>query len=141
MLHDPTALALDRAAAWLQTQQARDGLLNGWRYHASWLAIPIFAANFGEDTRATRRLISSLGRALNDEWAPSMLASLLQWLLAAGYTPRTGLVAHAWELLERSQAPDGSFATEDEAESTVEATLTALAVARRLASRMDRRRG
>jgi hypothetical protein len=132
-LRDPTALALDRAANWLQSQQGRDGLLHGWRLHASWLAVPVFAAIFGQDARATRRLVGGLGHALSPEWAPSMLATLLLWLLESGYTLRTGLVAHAWELLDTGQSPDGSFAPEEGAGDVVEATLTALIVAHRLA--------
>lgn len=131
-LYDPTSLFLDRAANWLQSQQGRDGLLHGWKFHASWLTVPVFAAIFGQEARATRRLIGGLGRAINGEWPPSMLASLLMWLLEGGYTMRTDIVAHAWVLLRDAQAPDGSFATEEGMDDTVEATQTALAVALRL---------
>ena len=84
--HENAALAVDRALAWLQTQQGRDGLLEGFKLHASWLAVPSFAELLGQNARPTRRLVAGLGEALSDEWTPAMLASMLQRLLNAGYT-------------------------------------------------------
>jgi hypothetical protein len=103
--------------------------------------VPVFAGIFGQDARATRRLIGGLGRALSQEWMPSMQAALLMWLLDSGYTARTELVAHAWALLSGTQAPDGSFASEEGPEDAVETTLTALAVAHRLGHAASRARG
>jgi prenyltransferase beta subunit len=132
--HPNAAVGVDRALAWLQTQQGRDGLLEGFKLHASWLAVPSFAELLGLEARATRRLVAGLGEALSDEWTPAMLASMLRCLLDAGYTLRTEVVSRAWLRLQALQQPDGSFAPEDEGESAVSVTLTALGVAHRLAN-------
>ena len=133
LLDDEQAeLALHRAVGWLQTQQGRDGLLHGFRLHASWLAAPVFAQILGDEARPTRRLIAGLGRALTPEWTASMIAEMLSRLLQAGYTPRTEVVARGWELLQGAQEADGSFASEDGVEGAVAATLRVLDVARRL---------
>ncbi|HEY0734173.1 MAG TPA: prenyltransferase/squalene oxidase repeat-containing protein [Herpetosiphonaceae bacterium] len=124
-------LPVDRAVNWLQTQQARDGLLTGFRTHSSWLAVPAFEKIYGQETRATRRLIAGLGETLSKDWPGSMLAWMLQALLDAGYTTRTALVERAWDLLQASQQPDGSF-TIDEEDSAVQTTLSAIDVALRL---------
>jgi squalene cyclase len=124
-------LPVDRAVNWLQTQQARDGLLTGFRTHSSWLAVPAFEKIYGQETRATRRLIAGLGEALSKQWPGSMLAWMLQALLDAGYTTRTALVERAWELLQTNQQPDGSFSI-DEEDSAVQTTLSAIDVVLRL---------
>ncbi len=124
-------LPVDLAVAWLQTQQQRDGLLTGFRAHSSWLAVPAFAAIYGHETRATRRLIAGLGGILDDSWTGSMLAWLLQSLLDGGYTRRTELVNRAARLLESSQRPDGSF-TVDEGDDPAHTILQAINVAQRL---------
>ena len=124
-------LAVDQAVAWLQTQQARDGLLVGFRAHSSWLALPAFAEIYGQETRTTRRLVAGLGSILDDSWPGSMLAWLLQCAVDAGYTRRTELVDRAWQQLERAQQDDGSF-TVDEGDDPVETTLHAMDVAQRI---------
>jgi prenyltransferase beta subunit len=123
-------LPVDLAVNWLQTQQARDGLLVGFRAHSSWLAVPAFERIFGQETRGTRRLIAGLGTAFSDNWPASMVAWMLQALMSAGYTTRTSLVERAWNQLQTTQLPDGSF-TVDEGDSPVQTTLTALDVALR----------
>lgn len=123
-------LPVDRAVSWLQTQQARDGLLTGFRTHSSWLAVPAFEKIYGQETRATRRLIAGLGTSLSPQWPGSMLAWMLQALLDAGYTTRTSLVERSWELLQASQQPDGSFTIEED-DSVVQTTLAAIDVALR----------
>lgn len=139
LTHEDAALAVDRGVAWLQTQQGRDGLLAGFKVHASSLAVPAFSDILGQDGRATRRLIAALGEALTPEWTPSMVAAMLQRLLDAGFSQRTEVVARGWELLQTMQAPDGSFASEDESEGPVAITLTVLDVARRLRRPAGRR--
>jgi hypothetical protein len=124
-------LAVDQAVAWLQTQQARDGLLVGFRAHSSWLALPAFVEIYGQETRTTRRLVAGLGSILDNSWPGSMLAWLLQCAADAGYTRRTELVDRAWEQLARAQQPDGSF-TVDEGDDPIHTTLQALDVARRI---------
>lgn len=124
-------LPVDIAVVWLQTQQARDGLLTGFRAHSSWLAVPAFERILGQETRATRRLIAGLGENLSEEWSPSMLAWMLQSLLDAHYTRRTEVVNRAWFMLNDAQQPDGSFAAE-EGEDSIQTTLQALDVARQL---------
>jgi hypothetical protein len=124
-------LAVDQAVAWLQTQQARDGLLVGFRAHSSWLALPAFTEIYGQETRTTRRLVAGLGSILDDAWPGSMLAWLLQCAVDAGYTRRTALIDRAWQQLERAQQPDGSF-TVDEGDDPLHTTLQALDVARRI---------
>lgn len=124
-------LPVDIAANWLQKQQARDGVLTGFRAISSWLAVPAFAQIYGRETRATRRLIGGLGGILSEEWSAGMLAWMLQSLLDAGYTRRTELVDRAWNMLVAAQQPDGSFAP-DEDESPVQITLQAIDVARRM---------
>ncbi len=124
-------LPVDVAVAWLQTQQARDGLLTGFRAHSSWLAVPAFERILGQETRATRRLIAGLGMNLSPEWSPAMLAWMLQSLLDAHYTRRTELLNRAWLMLNDAQQPDGSFVAE-EGEDPVQTTLQALDVARQL---------
>jgi len=125
-------LAIDRAVAWLQTQQGRDGLLEGFQIHASALAVPAFVEILEREGRATRRLVAGLGGALSDEWTPMMLALLLKSMLDAGYTTRTEVVERAWQQIQGLQQPDGSFAPADETESAVEITLMVLGVARQL---------
>jgi hypothetical protein len=122
---------VDRAVTWLQTQQARDGLLMGFKAHSSWLAVPAFVQVFGQETRATRRLIAGLGEIVGAYWPGSMLAWMLQSLLDAGYTSQTLLVERAWDLLSNAQQPDGSFTTEDQ-DDLVQTALRAIDVARRL---------
>jgi prenyltransferase beta subunit len=124
-------LAVDQAVDWLQTQQGRDGLLAGFKAHSSWLAVPAFERVFGQETRATRRLIAGLGGILAADWPASMLAWLLQSVLDAGSTRRTALVDRAWTMLAAAQQPDGSFSAEEEDEQ-VQATLRALIVVQRL---------
>jgi squalene cyclase len=124
-------LPVEVAATWLQTQQARDGLLTGFRAHASWLAVPAFARVLGQETRATRRLVGGLGSILGPEWSGMMLAWMLQSLLDAGYTRRTEVVDRAWQQLSAMQQPDGSFPVEED-EDPVQATLQALDVVRQL---------
>ena len=124
-------LPADVAVNWLQTQQARDGLLVGFRAHSSWLAIPAFERIFGQETRATRRLIAGLGTNLSPEWSSGMVAWMLQSLLDARYTRRTELVNRAWLQLNDAQLPDGSFGAE-EGEDPVQTTLQAIDVAVRL---------
>lgn len=124
-------LPVDLAVNWLQTQQARDGLLIGFRAHSSWLAVPAFERIFGQETRGTRRLIAGLGTILSDEWSSGILAWMLQSLLDARYTRRTELVNRAWMQLRDAQLPDGSFTVEDE-EDRVQTTLQAIDVAQRL---------
>jgi hypothetical protein len=133
LLRDDNALLLiDRSVVWLQTQQGKDGLLHGFRLHASWLAVPVFAEILGEEARATRRLVSGLGRALTPEWTASMVAEMLRRLLDAGFSQRTEVVARGWELLQNAQREDGSFEAEETPEGDVAATLSVLQVARRL---------
>jgi hypothetical protein len=124
-------LPVDQAVAWLQTQQGRDGLLSGFRAHSSWLALPAFVTIYGQETRATRRLVAGLGSILDEGWPASMLAWLLQSALDANYTRRTELVNRAWQLLGASQQPDGSFSL-DEGDDPVHTTLQAIDVAQRL---------
>lgn len=124
-------LPVDQSVAWLQTQQGRDGLLQGFKAHSSWLALPAFEAIYGQETRATRRLVAGLGSILDDSWAGSMLASLLQSALDASYTRSTQLVNRAWLLLEQAQQPDGSF-TVDEGDDPAQTTLQAINVAVRI---------
>jgi prenyltransferase beta subunit len=124
-------LAVDAAVNWLQTQQARDGLLAGFKAHSSWLAVPAFERIFGQETRATRRLIAGLGEILSNTWSAAMVAWLLQSLLDAGYTTRTALVERAWEILQTKQQPDGSFTVDDDDDSVTQTTLCAIQVARR----------
>lgn len=124
-------LAVEIAVNWLQTQQGRDGLLNGFKAHSSWLAVPAFVTALGHETRATRRLIAGLGQLLSPEWNGTMLAWLLQALLDGGYSRRTEVFNRAWIQLEAAQQPDGSFSTE-EGEDSVHTTLQALSVAVRL---------
>lgn len=124
-------LPADQGVAWLQTQQGRDGLLQGFKAHSSWLALPAFAAIFGHETRTTRRLVAGLGSILDDTWSGSMLASMLQSALDAEYDRRTQLVNRAWVQLEQAQQPDGSF-TVDEGDDPVLATLQAIDVALRI---------
>ena len=125
-------LPVDLAVNWLHTQQARDGVLVGFRAHSSWLAVPAFERIFGQETRATRRLIAGLGTIFSLEWPASMTAAMLQALLDAGYTTRTTLVERAWEQLQTAQLPDGSFTVEAD-DSPVQAALTTLDVALRFA--------
>lgn len=127
-------LPVDRAVNWLQTQQARDGLLTGFRMHSSWLSVPAFEKIYGQETRSTRRLIAGLGESLTKDWPGSMLAWMLQALLDAGYTTRTALLERAWDLLQNNQQSDGSF-TIDEEDSAVQTTLSAIDVALRLSVR------
>lgn len=129
---DDASIGIDRAVVWLQTQQGRDGLLQGFRLHASWLAMPAFAEMLGQEARPTRRLITGLGKALTSEWAASMIAEMLRRLLDAGYSLRTEVVARGWELLQQAQQPDGSFDSEEAPEGAVSATLAVLQVARLL---------
>ena len=124
-------LAADQAVIWLQTQQGRDGLLNGFKAHSSWLAVPAFAEILGQETRATRRLIAGLGELLADDWSAGMLAWMLQCLLDAGYTRRTRLVERAWQLLGAAQQPDGSFPV-DEDDDPLQTALQAIDVAQRI---------
>lgn len=122
---------IDQAVTWLQSQQRRDGLLSGFKAHSSWIAIPAFVQIFGDETRATRRLIGGLGELLSDDWTPSMLAWMLQSLLDAGYTERTELVDRAWARLATMQQPDGSLGSE-EGEHPVHTALQTIDVAQRL---------
>jgi hypothetical protein len=124
-------LTVDQGVAWLQTQQARDGLLIGFRAHSSWLALPAFVEIYGQETRTTRRLVAGLGSVLDDGWPGSMLAWLLQCAVDAGYTRRTELVDRAWQQLARAQQDDGSF-TVDVGDDPLHTTLQALDVARRI---------
>ena len=126
-------LALDRALVWLQPQQGRDGLLEGFKLPASWMGVPVFVEQLGHEARPTRRLVAGLGAALSPEWTTGMLAEMLSHLLDAGYEIKTEVVARAWEMLQTMQQPDGSFAAAEEEESAAGITLTALDVARRLA--------
>ena len=133
LLRDEDAsIGVDRAVVWLQTQQGRDGLLQGFKLHASWMAMPAFAEMLGQEARPTRRLITGLGKALTPEWAASMIAEMLRRLLDAGYSLRTEVVARGWELLQQAQQPDGSFESEEAPEGAVAATLAVLQVARLL---------
>ena len=125
-------LPADQGVAWLQTQQGRDGLLQGFKAHSSWLALPAFAAIFGQETRATRRLVAGLGSILDGTWPGSMLAWLLQSALDAEYDRSTQLVNRAWLQLEQAQQPDGSF-TVDEGDDPVQTTLQAIDGALRMA--------
>lgn len=121
-------LPVDRALAWLQTQQGREGLLPGFKLHSSWLAVPAFVEGLGREARATRRIVAGLGEALNHEWSGAMLAACLYSMLAAGYTTQTRMVARGWEMLQAKQQADGSVTT-DEGEDAAEATFQAIAVA------------
>lgn len=121
-------LLVDRAVNWLQSQQGRDGLLQGFRLHSSWLALPAFVEVLEREARVTRRLVGSLGEALRSDWTGAMLASALRSFVAAGYTDRTAVVVRLWELLQTTQQPDGSVMV-DESEDAVAATVDALAVA------------
>jgi hypothetical protein len=125
-------LPVDLAVNWLHKQQARDGVLVGFRAHSSWLAVPAFERIFGNEMRGTRRLIAGLGTIFSNEWPASMTAWMLQSLLDAGYTTRTTLVERAWDHLQTTQLPDGSFTVEAD-DSPVETTLTAIGVALRFA--------
>lgn len=134
VLADDDELPVDLAVNWLQKQQARDGLLAGFKAHSSWLAVPAFVQIFGQETRATRRLIAGLGELLSAEWPGSMLAALLQSVLDAGYTRRTELVNRAWQMLQTAQQADGSVSADDE-DDVVLATIQLVDVARRLGRR------
>lgn len=127
-------LPADLAVDWLQTQQARDGLLIGFRAHSSWLAVPAFAAIYGPETRSTRRLIAGLGAIFAPDWSAGMTAWMLQSLLDARYTRRTELVDRAWQHLRGAQQSDGSFGA-DEGDDPVQATLQAIDVAQRMGVR------
>ena len=130
--HPDAGLEIDRAVAWLQTHQGRDGLLEGFKAPASWLAVPVFAHLLGHDARAARRLVAGLGAILSDEWTPAMLAGMLRSMLEAGYGLRTELVSRGWALLKTQQQPDGSFAPDEANESAADVTLMVLDVARRI---------
>ncbi len=132
--HVDAGLALDRAVIWLQAHQGHDGLLEGFKLHASWRAVPAFLHMLGRNARPTRRLVAGLGEALNDAWTSSMLASLLHCMLEAGYGLRTELVSRAWALLQTRQQPDGSFAADEGGEGAADVTLTVLDIARSLSS-------
>lgn len=126
------SLVLDRAQAWLQTQQARDGLLQGFKLHASALAIPVFTETVGPESRATRRLVAGLGGSLGPDWAASTIVLVLRQMLDAGYGLRTELVARAWTILQTSQLQDGSFRSEDENIRSTAVTLDVLYIAHQL---------
>lgn len=124
-------LAVDQSLGWLQTQQGRDGLLNGFKAHSSWLAVPAFATVLDPETRATRRLVAGLGEILADDWSAAMLAWMLQCLLDGGYTRRTRLVDRAWALLGTAQQPDGSFTVDDD-DDPIQTAIQAIDVAQRI---------
>jgi hypothetical protein len=126
------SLVVDRAVAWLQTQQGRDGLLQGFKLHASALAVPAFTEILGGDARATRRLVSGLGDALDKQWAAATVVLLLRRMLDAGYGLRTGVVARAWSMLPTLQLADGSFADEEEDTGSSAVTLDVLYLAHQL---------
>ena len=130
--YDDGALAIDRATAWLQTQQARDGLLNGFKVTASAYAVPVFAELLGAEGRATRRLVGGIGNVLRPDWSASALALLLRQLFDAGYGLRTEVVARAWTALQNAQQADGSFVDEDDEASPSAVTLEVLVVAHQL---------
>ena len=126
------SLVLDRAQAWLQTQQARDGLLQGFKLHASVLAIPVFPETVSTESRATRRLVAGLGGSLGPDWPASTMVLLLRHMLDAGYGLRTEVVARAWTMLQPAQMEDGSFANEDENIGSAAVTLDVLFIAHQL---------
>ena len=130
--HDEAGLAIDRAVVWLQAHQGRDGLLEGFKVHASYLAAPAFAQMLGQEGRATRRLVAGLGEALSDAWTPTMVVGMLTGLLEAGYGLRTEVVERGWQQMQTMQQPDGSFLADDDAESAASLTVAALKVARQL---------
>ncbi len=132
---DSAIIQLDRAVAWLQTQQGRDGLLHGFKLQASILALPIFAHLLGDQARPTRRLVAGLGQALTAGWDGSLIAELLFRLRQSGYGFHTEVVTRAWELLQQSQAADGSFASEEGPEGVVAATIRALDIAHSIGQR------
>ena len=130
--HDEASLAVDRAVAWLQPHQGRDGLLEGFKVHASYLAAPAFAEQLGQEGRATRRLVAGLGEALSEEWTPAMVIGMLTWLLEAGYSLRTEVVERGWLQMQTTQQPDGWFPPDDDTESAASLTIAAIKVARQI---------
>ena len=128
IVDDAAIVQIDRAMTWLQTQQGRDGLLQGFKARASAIALPVFEHLLGEEARPTRRLIAGLGHALMPDWDGGMLTELLFRLRQAGYGFHTEVVVRAWDQLQAAQAPDGSITTEEHAD-TLEATIRALDIA------------
>ncbi len=126
------SLALDRAQAWLQSQQGRDGLLQGFKLHASAYAVPVFSETLGIEGRGIRRLVGGLGNVLRSDWAASTLVLLLRQMFDAGYGLRTEVVARAWTMLQAAQLADGSFAEEDEDTGSSAVTLDVMFVAHQL---------
>jgi hypothetical protein len=127
LFKDETAIIqIDRAVTWLQTQQGRDGLLPGFKLQASAMALPVFENLLGDASRHTRRLVAGLGRALTPDLDGGLLAELLFRLRQAGYGFHTEVVVRAWDLLQASQAPDGSFTSEEPEEAPIAATIRAL---------------
>lgn len=111
---DEDLLAIDKAVTWLQPQIASNGLLPGFRIHATALALPAFVAIGHAETRPVKRMLRGLSDALSDEWDTPMPALALAALAQAGFRRDARLVQRILNLLSLRQQPDGAWHNEDE---------------------------
>lgn len=127
-------LAIDQAVTWLQPQIANNGLLPGFRVHATALALPAFVAIAHAETRSVKRMLRGLGDVLSDAWDTSMLALALIAVAQAGLDRHIKLVERLLNLLTQRQQPDGAWRNDDDQPDAV-LTLQILRAARRVGIR------
>lgn len=127
-------LALDQAVTWLQPQVPSNGLLPGFRVHATALAVRAFVAVAHRETRSVRRMIGGLGDQLTPEWDAATLGVVVGSLAAAGFPRATKVIERALGLLSKLQRPDGAWADEQD-QPDGHLTLQIIRAARRLGVR------
>ncbi len=117
--------AFQRSLGFLQRLQQENGCIAG-PLHATWLAAAVFllaGARYAEI--AGRSLACLLARPLK-QWEDSQLAWALNCLGSAGLPGSHPFVSGSLDELNRRQAADGSWRSEDGPQFGVEATLGAL---------------
>lgn len=111
-VENPDMLAVDQAVTWIQPQVASNGLLPGFRIHATALAVRALVAAAHRETRSVRRMVGGLGDHLSAEWDAPTLAVVIDSLGAAGFPRATRVIERALPLLSKLQRPDGAWPDE-----------------------------
>ena len=115
-------------------QVASNGLLPGFRIHATALAIPALVAVAHRETRSVRRMVGGLGDQLSAEWDAPTLNAVIGSLAAAGFPRATRVIERALPLLSKLQRPDGAWPDEQN-QPDGQLTFQIISAARRLGLR------
>ncbi len=117
--------AFQRSLGYLQRHQRQSGCIEG-PLHATWIAAAVFLLAGDRYTDIATRCLNCLATRPFAKYEDSQLAWALTCLGSVGMPRSQPFTTGALAELDRRQAPDGSWSSEDGPEYSIDATLGAM---------------